>query len=298
MWQQQRWLKFSCYLMVGVFAANLVGLLVDPRTITGSPTWLKPAKFSFSVAVYVGSLAWILSKITIWPRFLRRMGDITACALLIEIFIINLQAWRGTTSHFNFHTKLDAALFATMGFFIGLLWLASAGVAVALFRQTFENRSFGWALRLGMLITVLGSASGGLMTRAMPDQVAGVVGSHTVGGIDGGAGMVITKWSADHGDLRVGHFFGLHGMQIIPFLYWLLARRQRPSVAVISIAAANYFGAFVLLEWQALRGQSILQPDSMTLYCWLAWLTLSAGGVLLASVSTGRNSLQTAVRVA
>jgi hypothetical protein len=45
--------------MLAVAAASGVGMLVDPRVITGAPAWLKPFKFAISTAVYSLTLAWI-----------------------------------------------------------------------------------------------------------------------------------------------------------------------------------------------------------------------------------------------
>ena len=54
-------------------------------------------------------------------------------------------------------------------------------------------------------------------------------GAHTVGAPDGGPGLPVANWSENHGDLRVAHFIGLHGMQIIPLIGWWLLRRKRLS---------------------------------------------------------------------
>jgi len=108
------------------------------------------------------------------------------------------QAARGATSHFNAGTPLDIALFGIMGTAIGVLWLASAGVLAALFRQKFENRAWGWALRMGMLITVLGSASGGMMLRMTAQQAEARQAGHPVTTVGGhritprGEGVVVT----------------------------------------------------------------------------------------------------------
>ena len=281
--------------MLMLLVGNLVGLAVDERIITGSPAWLKPAKFSISTAIYTGTLAWIIGQMSIWPRFTKAVGTITAIMLQVEIFIINLQAWRGTTSHFNFGTNLDSSLFAIMGVGIAVLWLASVAIAIALFRQEFANRALGWALRLGMTITMLGAASGGMMTHPMPGQTSRIIGSHTVGAPDGGASIPIVGWSAEHGDLRIAHFLGLHGMQAIPLLYWLLARKRRPQVTSIWIGAAAYLSAGVLLEWQALRGQSILEPDAATKEAWLIWLALVSGLTILSPWLTKKRTASLSV---
>src|SRR3954452_22967742 len=87
--------------MMAVAAVALVGLAVDPRTITGAPAWLKPAKFAASTAVYALTLAWVFSYLPAWRRTRAVVGWITAVVLVLEVGIIDLQAWRGVTSHFN-----------------------------------------------------------------------------------------------------------------------------------------------------------------------------------------------------
>ncbi len=265
--------------MLPVFALSVAGIFLDPRTITGVPAWLKPAKFAISIAIYAGTLAWIFQFITVQRRLVHWLGTITAAALTVEVIIIDLQAARGTISHFNKNTPLDAALFGVMGISILILWLASAGICFVLFRQLFADRAWGWALRLGMLITVIGSAAGGVMVH---------YGAHTVGAADGGPGLLGVGWSSRHGDLRIAHFFGLHGIQIIPLLYWFVIRKWTSSrVGLVAVAAGSYFALFLLLASQALRGQSILAPDRLTLTGWAAWLFLTAAA-WLAVESSGR----------
>jgi len=88
-------------LMLVVAGASLVGLLVDPRIITGAPAWLKPFKFAVSTAIYSLTLAWILERLPDWPRVRRVVAWTTAIVFVLEVAIIDAQAWRGTTSHFN-----------------------------------------------------------------------------------------------------------------------------------------------------------------------------------------------------
>jgi hypothetical protein len=47
--------------MIGLLALNGLGLIVDPRQITGAPAWLKPAKFAASLAIFTLTLAWVFT---------------------------------------------------------------------------------------------------------------------------------------------------------------------------------------------------------------------------------------------
>ena len=94
-------------LMLFAAAASLVAMLLDPRIITGAPAWLKPFKFAISTSIYSLTVAWIFGWLSGWPRVRRVVGWTTAIVFVLEVAIIALQAWRGTTSHFNVSTLLE-----------------------------------------------------------------------------------------------------------------------------------------------------------------------------------------------
>jgi len=270
----------------------VIGIFVDPRTITGVPAWLKPAKFAISTAIYSLTLAWVFGALPTWPRMRSFVGWTTAIVFVIEVAIIAVQAARGTTSHFNVATVLDGVLFGVMGTLIVVQTAASAAVAVALWRErAFEDRAMGWAMRLGMTLTLVGASTGGLMTRptaaqleqAQATHVMTVAGAHTVGAPDGGPGLPGTGWSTEHGDIRVPHFVGLHALQVLPLFALAWRRRgapERARVRAVVVAGASYAVLFALLLVQALRGQSILQPDATTLALAAVWAVLSASAWL------------------
>ena len=107
-----------------------------------------------------------------------------------------------------------------------------------------------------------------------------IAGAHTVGAPDGGPGLPVTDWSTRHGDLRIAHFLGMHGLQVLPLLAWWLDRRGIAAQRrLIFAAAASYLALFALVLWQALRGQSIVQPDLLTLETFAAWLGLTIATV-------------------
>src|SRR5258707_13018028 len=135
LWNAHSALTAVSLLMLVVLAASGVGLLVDARVIAGAPAWLKPAKFAASIAVYGFPVAWFLSHLPAWPRTRHIAGGTMAIVSIVEIGAISMQAWRGTTSHFNVSTTFDRTIFVVMGVAILALWVSSIAVAVALWRQ-------------------------------------------------------------------------------------------------------------------------------------------------------------------
>jgi hypothetical protein len=273
-------------LMLVVAGTSLVAMLVDPRIITGAPAWLKPFKFAISTAIYSLTLAWIFGWLSDWPRVRRVVGWTTAVVFVLEVAIIDAQAWRGTTSHFNVSTTLDMVLFSVMGAAILLQTLVSVAVVVALWRQRFTDQSLGWALRLGMTLTVAGALTGPLMTRPTAAQLADaragaritIAGAHSIGGLDGGPGLPVTGWSREHGDVRVPHFIGLHGIQALALIAVGLRRWRRPEavrVRALLVAAASYASLFLLLLWGALRGRSIVAADATALASIAIWAVVT-----------------------
>jgi len=309
-WSSSAPLTATAFLMFAAFIASAAGIFLDDRIITGVAAWLKPTKFAISMSIFSGTLAWLYRYISIWPRFVRELGWIVSVVLILELGIIDVQAARGTTSHFNVGTPLDAALFGIMGAAIAVLWLAIVGLFIALARQRFSNAAWGWWLRMGMLTTVVGAAAGGLMIRPTPAQIHDLdinksisnSGAHTVGGPDGGPGLPGVGWSTQHGDLRIPHFLGLHGLQILPLIGWLMLRGTSPNNGTQTkrafAATASYFGFIGILTWQALRGQSLMAPDSATLLAITVWLTatLLTGVSLMRHATSPRNAFDASRR--
>jgi hypothetical protein len=294
LWETDARLTAVGVAMFALLVVTGVALLMDPREVMGAPAWMKPAKFAASIGIYTLTLAWVFTYLPEWKRTRRVVSWITVVTLVLEIVIIDIQAWRGTTSHFNVGTLVDGVLFSIMGLAIFAQTLAGSAVAVALWRQRFSNRAIGWALRFGMTITIIGAMTGGLMTTPTSAQLeaarAGarmtVSGAHTVGGPDGGPGLPGVGWSREHGDIRVAHFLGLHALQILPLLALFFTSRGWPELRRIRFVwavSASYVSLFALLLWQALRGQSITTPDGTTLTAMALWAVLTASALFIVS---------------
>jgi hypothetical protein len=264
----------------------LAAMLVDQRLVLGAPVWLKPAKFAASTSIYALTTGWILSYLGPWTRVRRIVGGTIAVVFVVEVALIALQAARGTTSHFNIATSVDASIFAVMGVAILAATVAAAVLSVAAFRHQFDDQAMGWAIRLGLAISLAGSMVGGMMTRPTRAQLDAarsgarltVAGAHTVGAPDGGPGLPGTGWSLEHGDLRVPHFVGLHALQALPIVAVVSGRRQTPRrrSRLVIAAAGAYAALFVILLAQALTGQSFVTPDRTMLVAIAIWLLATA----------------------
>jgi hypothetical protein len=266
--------------MVVLTPIAALGMLLDDRVLVDSPIWFKPFKFAVSFTLYSATLAWFISllegrlhKIAWW------FGTAFALTGVAEMTIIVTQVTRGKRSHFNFETPLDTALFGAMGMLALALMGTSLVIGVLLFRKSFDDPAKKWAIRLSLLIALVGMSVGFLMTqpRAGQSPEKGVLGSHSIGGPDGGAYMPLTGWSTIHGDLRVGHFIGMHAVQVLPLLIVLAGRWANARLAWV--VSGGYLGITLLVTWQALRGQPLIKPDALTLIVAAAIVVATALGV-------------------
>lgn len=292
-WQRlvntNRFLALNILFYLGLFALTAGASFVDTRLVTGAPVWFKPMKFAISTFLYLGTLLWMLSFVRGKRWLVNAVAVASGVAFLVEIAGIVLQAYRGVPSHFNVATAFDSAIFSLMGVFVIVIWAMNFVTAVLLLFENVSDRVLAWSLRLGLIITLIGGATGALMVNGpTPLQQAALeagepltyVGGHSVGVRDGGPGLPFTGWSTEGGDLRIGHFVGLHGLQAIP-LWGLFIRRRwgnqlslNRQTALVWIGSAGYLGLTLLLTWQALRGQPLLAPDLLTLLVGAALVTV------------------------
>lgn len=251
-------------VMAALAVVAVVGLVVDDRVLFGAPIWLKPLKFALSFVAYSLTWAWLLSLHPNPPRALGRVGTVLVGASAVEMVIIVAAAIRGVGSHFNVSTPLNAVLFNVMGLTVVALWLGTLFLSLKVGAQRLAPAPELLAIRLGMAIALLGMLVGVLML-VQPSGVEGVSGAHTVGAPDGSPGMLLTGWSTVAGDLRVGHFIGMHALQVLPLVAHLTRSLATPvRMRLVATAGAGALGLTVLVTWQALRGQALLDPDALT----------------------------------
>lgn len=262
LWQNQRPLMLAGFgfLLVTAILASL--MLFDSTQILGINRWIKPIKFSSSSAIFLFTVAVYLVYLKDFGSSQKIIAWGTMAIMIAEVFLIIMQAARGTTSHFNIAKPFDAIVFSAMGLMILTNTLIIVYLTILYFRADFElPNAVIWGMRLGLIVFLLGSIQGGFMSSQT---------GHAVGIADGGAGLPFVNWSTVGGDLRVAHFFGLHAFQIIPLFAVVLVYFQsrisfiKPTIFTV-IFALLYFGAFSLLFVQALLGKPLLKSETKAL---------------------------------
>jgi hypothetical protein len=230
----------------------------DTRLILGLNPWVKPMKFLTSITIFLWTVAWFMPDTrgnTVGSGFSRidkrqivrwTIGP----AMLVEIACIILQSARGTSSHFNNSTPFDAIIFGVMGLTIVLNTIAMMIFFAIIRRDTPPQRAgYIWGIRFGVAIFLLASMQGGL-----------IIGNnaHTVGAPDGGPGLPFVNWSTGAGDLRIAHFFGMHALQALPLLGFLLDRAKAPARGVVIAASLIWVAIMGGLLLMALQGRPLL----------------------------------------
>lgn len=222
-------------------------LWLDTRTVTGLPAWAKPIKFALSTGIFLLTMGWLLGDLQLTGRTATGVAATFAAVMWGETLLIALQAARGTTSHFNYHTAFDSVVFMTMATLIFvntvllgcLLWVYAGGILGA----ANLPPAYRWGIVGSLVLLLFSSWVGTLMVRN---------GAHTVGAHDGGPGLPLLGWSVTAGDLRWAHFLGIHAIHLVLLAYYLLPTRtlQAVGVGLVLLVTTAGTGALFALAQQ------------------------------------------------
>jgi hypothetical protein len=271
------WLAVICV----VVAVALIPLwILDSRELLGVSVWEKPIKFYISVAIFSFTYSWLSSFLIRGGRWVKLTGFVIAVSLAVEIVIILAMASIGETSHFNVSTPTAIAIWSIMATFISIVLFSTIFISLMIIFQKQQELNLKLALALGSINTAVGMGLAYLMTWPTATQLAnyqGIAGAHAVGVSDGGPGLPFLGWSTVAGDLRVGHFFGLHSIQVAAILLALsLLLPLAFRVPLILVGNLTWLGFVGLVTWQSLRAEPFSSPSQ---------LTLTGFGVLLAGAA-------------
>jgi len=247
-------LYYTGWVLIGACILMIVPLAIDDRTVMGISPWIKPMKFCISTAIYIWTYSWLLHDIQKpWRRLKSSLKWIVFISMAIEMIIVIIQGARGVRSHFNFTTDIDSLLFGIMGLFI---LINTVVIFILAFMYFFKHDNlkpnYLLAVRLALIIFIAGNMIGGMMISN---------GQHAVGVNDGGEGLPFLNWSKLGGDLRIAHFLGLHSLQIIPILSYMIIQKIEPlkTQRLMIIALCLIYGLILyVLTNQALAGQPLI----------------------------------------
>lgn len=230
------------------FAVLVVVSLFDQTEILGINRWIKPMKFFVSIGIFAWTTAVYLRFLNGFKKTSRFISRAMIAVFFIEMFIINTQTLRGTTSHFNIATPFNAILFTVMGIAITFNTFLAAYLLFLYFKAQINlPKSIIWGMRFGLILFLASCIEGGYMSSQI---------GHAVGVADGGKGLPLLNWSTLGGDLRVAHFVGMHAFQAVPFFAYTLEtyKVKNPMLLTVSFAII-YFGFFTFVFVQALLGK-------------------------------------------
>jgi hypothetical protein len=269
---------FWLAVISAVGAVVLVPLWIfDARELGGVSVWEKPLKFFVSSAIFSFTFSWLSSFITKGSRWVKVAGLFIAISLAVELVLIAVMAALGTTSHFNVSTPTAIVIWSLMATFISIVLFATLFLSITILLQKQQEFNLKLTLVLVSLNTAVGMGLAFLMTRPTATQLAnyqGIAGAHSVGVSDGGPGLPFLGWSTVAGDLRVGHFFGLHSIQVAAILLAVtLVLPMALRVPLLIVGNFTWLGFVGLVTWQSLRAEPFSSPSQ---------LSLTGFGVLLA----------------
>ena len=237
----------------GLFCLSLsiIFIVLTKLTTTqvqGVNAWFKPFKFAVSIGLFGWTMAWYCHYLS---NFNPTPFNWTVIILFgFELAYITFQASKGQLSHFNFDTPLYSILYSLMGLAAVIVTLYTAYIGFLFFTQSFPNspNHYIWAIRLGILIFVVFSFEGALMSTQM---------SHSVGAINDNSNWCIIGWSKTVGDLRVSHFIAMHALQLIPLLSFYIFKNTKVTIIISLLYAVLATTTLV----QALNGKPIFTKN-------------------------------------
>lgn len=153
--------------------------------------------------------------------------------MILEIACIIFQATRGESSHFNVSTSLNSAIFSIMGFLI----LINTFILIALLVSIISSNEVELMLKLSF-----GAALGSVLIASFYGAKMGSLGRNQIQADVAGELIPFLGWNMKAKDLRIPHFVGLHGLQVIPlFAYSLRQTDFKYSVLVLVIFSILYY---------------------------------------------------------
>lgn len=270
-WDEAEDYQRACYavgtILVVVGLLHALAFVVLGGAWAGPVSWRKPATFGVSFGLTTLTLGWMAGHLRL-GRAGRPLLGAVAAANTVEVIWVGLQRARGVPSHFNDATAFDDALFRLSAVVVAFTVVVILILTVRSFQVVEAPPSMRLAIRTGLVVLNLSMAAGIAMI---------LRGSMFVEG----TGAAVTTFGAA-GIMKVPHAVGMHALQVLPGLAWLLSFGALPEErrsGVIGLAAAGYGGLVLVSALQTYTGRTPWDLDILSGVLLLA--SLAALGLAL-----------------
>ena len=222
-----------------IFIILLFYSFFNDDLVLGINSMYKPIKFALSIWIYSWTMALILNYVTNSSK-VKVYSLVAVICMSFEQVAITFQAFKGELSHFNRSNAFGIIVYALMGVFILTITLWTAYITyIFITQKTYELKpAIVLSIKIGLIFFVVFSLFGGYISSLQ---------GHTVNAIDGGKGLWFLNWSTHFGDLRVAHFFGIHGLQIIPLFAFVISKYFDDSKSIVAIKTFSFTYLFFIL---------------------------------------------------
>ncbi|MFT7632259.1 MAG: hypothetical protein ACI87E_003311 [Mariniblastus sp.] len=209
----------------------------------GPVSWRKPILFGFSTGMTVLSIAWFFPKLR--PgRWDSLLCGLFGAAMVAEVGLITLQAWRGEASHFNHSTAVNSLIENWMTYLIVFATLALMEFTRRCHLRLDASSDMRLAIRGGMAFLILSCLIGFFILFYGSSQASKGADPSTFG---------------EAGVMKFPHGVAIHAIQFFPFVCWILHKIGIPSgrrtrIVGYLIASTSMFLLFSLV--QTLNGRA------------------------------------------
>lgn len=230
LYRRNRPLTLLGWLQLLLVVAALAGAVGDGRQVVTSSPWTLAAGNCASFALFLFSIAWLSRHIRKPRRSFNAVSLAIALAAVVASISAFVEAGRAAVDGERALTDFDRAVSVSAAVSVSLL-AASVVAALYLLKRpsTRVTPVYLWAMRAGLLSFLAGLGIGVL----------------TLGIGEGEVGIGLLNWGRQEGDLRIAHALGVHGLQALPVLGFLLAGRGGGSARAVKLTLL----AAAVLAW-------------------------------------------------
>lgn len=240
-------------LATGIFHGGV--FLTQGGSLAGPVSWRKPITFGFSFGFNLIAIGWLLSYLPKQKRSYWTLVSILGISELLTVVLVAMQQWRGVPSHFNFGTStFNAVVAGAIVFFTIPVTVVIVTLTIHTFSKLVASPSLTWAMRLGMVLMVVGLAFG--YFAAIYARIQFIYQTGQPQDIFGEAGST-----------RLPHSLALYAFHLLFIQAWLMQFAdwlEEERLQWVGVTALGCIGIIVVSAAQMFRGLAFTDMDLPT----------------------------------